>query len=168
MNALIEIPKANKELDNFPCWVVKFDSEGKQVRPLIICQCGENTSIENHHIHYDGRITESYFHRNGCGWHVLLKLKDWSNLEFKPGNDYHESLYIGQDGLFPCDNCMKKFKTESELMEHIRNSTRCQLVACPRCFKMVFQEELDEAGGICDECEAIEDYNSNNKHNKIQ
>ena len=99
MSDIIEIPKANDNMGNFPCWVDTYDTKGNRIRPRIICKCGIVTNIGNHHIHADGRITASYFHEHpekaehpnnphmGCGWHVFLKMKDWWGGEFGPKND---------------------------------------------------------------------------------
>jgi len=99
MSNIIEIPKANANYDNYPCWVDTFNTEGVRIRPHIICNCGEVTNISNHHIHSDGRITESYYHYRenrpdhpGCGWHVFLKMKDWSGEEFLPRSNYQNKL----------------------------------------------------------------------------
>lgn len=92
MSDIIEIPKANAAHDNFPCWIDTYLPDGKRTRPDIICNCGEQTHIGNHHVHPDGRITASYFHHrvhgdgetDGCGWHVYLKMIGWDGGEFKP------------------------------------------------------------------------------------
>lgn len=95
MSDIIEIPKANAQHDNYPCWVDTYDPAGNRVRPHIICKCGVNTNIGNHTIHSDGRITASYFHHvkdgegevHGCGWHVYLKMIGWDGGEFKKGQE---------------------------------------------------------------------------------
>lgn len=91
MNQFIEIPKCDKEHTIYPSWCPTTNSNGDECRPNIRCQCGEYTDITNHHIHPDGRVTASYYHHfherpnPGCGWHVYLKLLEWSGSEFPPG-----------------------------------------------------------------------------------
>ena len=90
MAETISIPKCNEAHDNYPCWVETVNSKSEHVKPSIICKCGNYCGIRNHHIHADGRVTASFFHRNppdpkGCGWHVFLTLEDYDCGEFKPG-----------------------------------------------------------------------------------
>lgn len=88
----IEIPRANAAWDNYPCWIPVVDNKDVKQKPCVICKCGEITSIGNHHVHADGRVTNSYFHQNsnkdgdgkGCQWHVYIKLKDYDQGEFLP------------------------------------------------------------------------------------
>lgn len=93
MSDIIEIPKGEYDGDVYPCWIPIKNSAGEKLKPLIRCQCGNVTGIGLHHVHPDGRITASFFHRqsnedpNGCGWHVYLKLKDWDGSEFKPNEE---------------------------------------------------------------------------------
>lgn len=82
------VPKADIDHSNCPSWAPTIDSDNKIVRPTIKCKCGKYTDITNHHIHTDGRITASYHHHSGCGWHVFIILKDWDGHEFKPGEKY--------------------------------------------------------------------------------
>jgi hypothetical protein len=89
-----EIPRADTEMPG-PCWIPAVDLEGKPVKPQIVCRCNMHHSISLHHVHADGRVTRSFWHRtipglepsecNGCGWHVWLKLKDYDRGEFPPG-----------------------------------------------------------------------------------
>lgn len=96
MSEFIEIPQWDGKKETKPAWVLTTDPNGYIVRPHIICQCGRNTNIGNHHIHPDGTITASYHHHQiagdgetviGCGWHVFLKMKDWIGKEFLPKSD---------------------------------------------------------------------------------
>lgn len=84
----ISIPRANKNVSNFPCWsLLDKDDLECHYRPLVMCKCGELTSIGDHHIHKDGTVTASYFHTHGrqpCGWHVHIKLENWIGIEFLP------------------------------------------------------------------------------------
>ena len=94
MDDFLEIPKDDGS-GNYPSWADTFTTvEGvrERVRPHIRCNCGKYTNIMNHHVHPDGRITESYFHNQygGCGWHVYLKMIGWQGGEFKPGQ-YRQS-----------------------------------------------------------------------------
>ncbi len=97
----IEIPKYDHTKgeyeDQAPCWIsVTAYGTGKKVKPQIVCKCGEITGIGLHHVHADGKVTASFFHKNkggahtndnqGCQWHVFLQLKNYSDGEFKPKN----------------------------------------------------------------------------------
>lgn len=94
MSDITEIPRVNEAGDNFPCWTHTVDTNGNVLRPHIICKCGKHTNIGNHHVHEDGNVTASYYHwyedrpekMQGCGWHVFLKLLDYSDGEFLPEN----------------------------------------------------------------------------------
>jgi hypothetical protein len=104
MSNIIEIPKEDKtkRTDEYPyftqkpSWISGIHQDGSPARPMIICNCGAALSCQAHHIHKDGTVTASFYHRDGygdipgCGWHVFLKLKDWINLEFLPHKDYPE------------------------------------------------------------------------------
>lgn len=83
---------------NSPAWEQPVTSEGKPCRPIIRCNCGRWCGIGAHHVHPDGTLTASFFHAHsstglkystpdGCGWHVFLKLKDYSGGEFPPDVD---------------------------------------------------------------------------------
>jgi hypothetical protein len=67
-----------------------IDPQGHNLKPVIRCKCGELCNIRNHHIHADGRVTESFFHvapmtNNPCGFHEYLELEDWYGLNMPPG-----------------------------------------------------------------------------------
>jgi hypothetical protein len=95
---MTEIPKYDyTKSDDFesqaPCWVAVVDSEGKDIKPLIVCKCGIITGIGLHHVHADGRVTASFWHKKGngehedprgCDWHVHLKLLNYDKGEFLP------------------------------------------------------------------------------------
>jgi len=108
---LVEIPKCNDAMNNFPCWcsvvtqvnykeVEKGKRNGryiepiyKSIKPSIICKCGVHCGINLHHVHSDGRVTASFYHKRtseqpkthkGCGWHVFLKLLDYDKGDFPP------------------------------------------------------------------------------------
>lgn len=98
MAQIIEIPKEDKttRVDEYPyftmkpSWVSIVHQDDTPARPLIICKCGAILGIDAHHIHKDGTVTASFYHKEGsgnmpaCGWHVFLKLKDWLGYEFLP------------------------------------------------------------------------------------
>lgn len=93
-----EIPKGSYDAPG-PCWLSVVTSGGKPLKPRIKCQCGKICGIGLHHVHADGTVTASFFdsqessfvhngktysHQPGCGWHVHLKLLDYSLGEFPP------------------------------------------------------------------------------------
>ncbi len=116
MSDLIEIPKYDHTKGDFkdqaPCWVPCVRStnnkewsaahkEGREIeqlyediKPHVVCKCGKHCNIDLHHVHEDGRVTESFYHywndkpaddpNQGCGWHVYLKLLDYDRGEFLP------------------------------------------------------------------------------------
>jgi|SRR5580700_5621243 hypothetical protein len=66
---------------------------GKVLKPLIRCNCGHVSGIGLHHVHADGTVTNSFYHKkgtvypedpNGCEWHVWLKLADWTGEDIPP------------------------------------------------------------------------------------
>src|ERR1700686_3644907 len=98
MNGVIEIPKIGAEdfhlRPDAPGWCQPV-SEGKPCKPIIRCNCGRRVGIGLHHVHADGTVTASFYHKRGtnyaigeseegCEWHVFLKLKDYDGGEFPP------------------------------------------------------------------------------------
>lgn len=94
-----KLPNENSVYDDFPVvghpgWIpVKEYGTGKVLKPLIRCNCGSVSGIGLHHVHSDGTVTASYYHKkgntypedpNGCEWHVWLKLADWSGEDIPP------------------------------------------------------------------------------------
>lgn len=76
-----------------PGWFSSVDGAGKTVKPLIRCNCGLVTGIGLHHVHADGSVTQSFYHKrgtvfpedpDGCEWHVYLKLADWTGEDIPP------------------------------------------------------------------------------------
>jgi hypothetical protein len=66
---------------------------GATLKPLIRCNCGHVSGIALHHVHANGTVTASFYHKkgtvypedpNGCEWHVLLKLADWTGEDIPP------------------------------------------------------------------------------------
>jgi hypothetical protein len=66
---------------------------GKTLKPLIRCNCGHVSGIGLHHVHPDGTVTASYYHKkgtvypedsDGCEWHVFLKLEGWTGEDIPP------------------------------------------------------------------------------------
>lgn len=90
---MIEIPKGDFDSEA-PCWIPVVNMQGENIKPLIKCRCGTITGIGLHHVHSDGRVNASFWHKkgdgehedpNGCEWHVFLKLLDYDWGEF-PSN----------------------------------------------------------------------------------
>jgi len=98
----MEIPKlpGNFELNcnkpGEPGWlaVVSY-AEHKPCKPIIRCMCGNFVGLKLHHVHTDGTVTASFYHKkgvnfaigedpNGCEWHVTIKLRDYSEGDFPP------------------------------------------------------------------------------------
>lgn len=94
---MTEIPKI--PIDGFhnnagdPGWCQPTQN-GKLQKPLIRCNCGRFCGIGLHHVHADGTVTASFYHKrgthfargespDGCEWHVHLKLMDYD------GGDFH-------------------------------------------------------------------------------
>lgn len=100
----VTIPKlANEDIEiraNAPGW---FQPERKndngdyeKCKPVIRCNCGMLCGIGLHHVHADGRVTASFYHKkgpagsadysspDGCEWHVFLTLADYDGGEFPP------------------------------------------------------------------------------------
>ena len=96
----VEIPEAEPYNDatywqpNHPAWIQPVDSDGKKLKPVIRCNCGQWSGIGLHHVHADGTVTASFFHAtktqhpqgdsSGCGWHVFLKLLGYTGGDFPP------------------------------------------------------------------------------------
>lgn len=93
----IEIPRI-REGDEWdaksPGWASVQDTNGKQLKPVIRCNCGQWSGIGLHHVHADGTVTASFFHAttaqhpqgssDGCGWHEYIKLTDYNDGDFPP------------------------------------------------------------------------------------
>lgn len=84
---------ADKPVIGHPGWFCPTQ-DGRTLKPIIRCYCGTLTGIRLHHVHADGTVTASFHHKrgtnypedpNGCDWHVFLKLKDYDQGEFLPG-----------------------------------------------------------------------------------
>lgn len=92
MSELVHLPRGYfNDDDPVPCWIATTGGEPPQPRkPIIRCKCGMVLTIELHHVHADGRVTNSFLHHRpvpeACGWHVYLILDDWIGLEFPPEN----------------------------------------------------------------------------------
>ena len=96
----IEIPKLEgddiHQETNSPGWF-QPEQDGKLLKPVIRCNCGMLCGIGLHHVHADGTVTASFYHKkgplgspdhsspDGCEWHVFLKLKDYNGGDFPPG-----------------------------------------------------------------------------------
>lgn len=101
MAKIVTIPKLDYEgsvwadypVVGKPGWIPTQGQDGKPRKPLIRCNCGSISGIGLHHVHADGRVTASFYHKRGntypedpkgCEWHVYLKLSDWIGEEFPP------------------------------------------------------------------------------------
>jgi hypothetical protein len=72
------------------------DGTYTKVKPIIRCNCGMLCGIGLHHVHADGTVTASFYHKkgpagsadhsspDGCEWHVFLKLLNYDGGEFPP------------------------------------------------------------------------------------
>ena len=90
---MIEIPRGDWD-SAAPCWIPVTDNDGARLKPLIKCNCGKVTGIGLHHVHADGTVTASFYHKRGnvhpedpegCDWHVHLKLLEYDQGDFPPG-----------------------------------------------------------------------------------
>jgi hypothetical protein len=79
----IQLPRGHHAWHG-PCWIPRTSREGKNLRPLVKCVCGELYGTEAHTIHADGTVTASWLSKNCCQWHVFLKLLDWPGDVFPP------------------------------------------------------------------------------------
>lgn len=89
---VVEIPQVDQGHTIKPSWVPSSQllpetREEIIVRPVIYCKCGQLLPIRIHHILPDGTVQPSFYHKEGCKWHVYLKLMDWPDLEFFPTHD---------------------------------------------------------------------------------
>lgn len=90
MSDLTHIPRGYfNDDDPVPCWLAAVTGEDRRpCKPLIKCRCGMAVSLDLHHVHTDGRVTNSFLHDRpqpeACGWHVFLILDGWIGLEFPP------------------------------------------------------------------------------------
>lgn len=101
----IEIPKIEgSEFGNDtgtpgrPGWIQPETNDGVPLKPIIRCNCGLWCGIALHHVHADGTVTASFYHKrgtnyaigespDGCEWHVFLKLKNYDGGDFPPRTD---------------------------------------------------------------------------------
>jgi len=94
---MVEIPKITDfhNEPNDPGWFCPKTKDGQVLKPVIRCNCGNFCGIGLHHVHADGSVTASFYHKKGtdfkigespegCEWHVYLKLKDYDQGEFLP------------------------------------------------------------------------------------
>lgn len=91
------LPDGSGVWDDFPVvgkpgWFACTEG-GKPAKPLIRCNCGHVSGIRSFHVHADGTVTASYYHKkgtvypedpDGCGWHVFLTLADWTGEDIPP------------------------------------------------------------------------------------
>lgn len=84
--SVIDIPRleGGDKTPGAPGWLSCQDTDGNQLKPLIRCNCGEIMGIDAHHVHADGTVTASFHDRDGCGWHVWLKLASYDQGDMPP------------------------------------------------------------------------------------
>lgn len=78
---------------------LKGEPEKVWLKPHVRCICGTWTGIGLHHVHANGLVTASFYDMEattwqangtmhtkepGCGWHVYIKLADYSYGDFPP------------------------------------------------------------------------------------
>jgi hypothetical protein len=93
----VEIPKGSMgDDDPCPCWIPVVSRDGQHLKPVIRCRCGIYCGIGLHHVHADGTVTASFYHKkgpagspdhsspDGCEWHVGLKLMGYDWGDFPP------------------------------------------------------------------------------------
>jgi hypothetical protein len=89
----VTIPKCNEEHDNYPCWVPTVAGDNHhEIKPHVRCKCGKYLGIALHHVHKDGRLTESFFHRDGeqendnqgCQYDEYLIFEGYNGSEWPP------------------------------------------------------------------------------------
>jgi hypothetical protein len=51
----------------------------KDTIAILCMSCGRAMCLPNHTIAGDGAVSPSVVCPHGCGWHVFVRLKDWSN-----------------------------------------------------------------------------------------
>jgi hypothetical protein len=81
-----------------PGWIPATSPDGKPLKPVIRCNCGQWVDIALYHVHPDGTVTPLFYHKQGsntavgedtegCNWQALLTLKDYDVGDFpaEPG-----------------------------------------------------------------------------------
>jgi hypothetical protein len=100
MNIIIpRLPEGESVYKDFPVvgkpgwYKVTEYGTGRPLKPLIRCNCGHVTGIGLHHVHADGTVTASFYHKrgtnypeqpDGCEWHVFLTLANWDMGDIPP------------------------------------------------------------------------------------
>lgn len=76
-----------------PGWWKVTNTDGVPLKPVIRCNCGHVSGIGLHHVHADGAVTASFYHKrgsvypedpNGCEWHEWIKLAGWDMGDIPP------------------------------------------------------------------------------------
>lgn len=92
----MDIPKgtnAGGDTDPKPCWYPVRNTQGRLLKPIIRCKCGKLSGIGLHHVHADGTVTASFYHKKGnnypedpegCEFHEHIKLLDYDCGDFPP------------------------------------------------------------------------------------
>lgn len=96
MVELVQLMDDFKNVPNKPGWVRVVEANSNiPVKPIIRCNCGLFVGLRLHHVHADGTVTASFYHKrgkdfsvgespDGCEWHVFLKLLNYHDGEFPP------------------------------------------------------------------------------------
>lgn len=81
---------------NYPVWAPMVSyGDHQPLKPIIRCNCGKWVELKLHHVHANGTITASFYHKrgtnlaigespDGCEWHVFLQLLDYNCGDFPP------------------------------------------------------------------------------------
>jgi len=80
-----------------PGWLSVRSSDGRPLKPLIKCRCGQIMGIRLHSVSAAGEVRASFYHPEtpgvagcadnapGCGFHELLELDGYDGPAFGPG-----------------------------------------------------------------------------------
>lgn len=104
MVELLQLTEDFKNTPNKPGWVRVVEAHtNTPVKPIIRCNCGLFVGLRLHHVHSDGTVTASFYHKrgkdssvgespDGCEWHVFLKLLDYNDGDFPPQQPFISAI----------------------------------------------------------------------------